>query len=114
MKMQPSVDDWERAALVCREVAELPDRTSADLTPDEMIVTGDELQPIVAAAIAEARFAAKTIAEDVADEIVEIMRVYDQQQAEHVYGGTPGGLEHMGDGWRLLNKWRDRLVKQTG
>lgn len=57
MTIQPSVDDWKRAALVCREVAELPDRTSADLNPDEMIVTGDELQPIVAAAIAEARFA---------------------------------------------------------
>lgn len=53
--MKPNESDWERAALVCREVAELPDRTSADLSPDEMIVTGDELQPIVAAALAEAR-----------------------------------------------------------
>ena len=53
--MKPNEDDWRRAALVCCEVAELPDRTSTDLNPDEMVVTGDELQPIVAAALAEAR-----------------------------------------------------------
>jgi hypothetical protein len=55
MLMKPNEDDWRRAALVCREVAELPDRTSSDLNPDEMVVTGDELQPIVAAALAETR-----------------------------------------------------------
>lgn len=53
--IKPNEDDWRRAALVCREVAELPDRTSSDLNPDEMIVTGDELQPIVAGALADAR-----------------------------------------------------------
>ena len=45
--MKPNASDWERAALVCREMAELPDR--------EMVVTGDELAPMVAAALAEKR-----------------------------------------------------------
>ncbi len=55
MTIKPSVSDWGRAALVCREIAELPDRTSSDLNPDEMIVTGDELAPMIAAALAEER-----------------------------------------------------------
>ena len=53
--MTPNKSDWERATLVCREVAELPDRTSSDLNPDEMIVTGDELAPMIVAALAEER-----------------------------------------------------------
>jgi hypothetical protein len=51
----PSNDDWARAALVCREVAELPDRTSPAENADFMLVTGDELQPIVAEALASVR-----------------------------------------------------------
>lgn len=45
----------------------------------------------------------------VTDEIVEIMQTYDEQEAA---GGvdTPGGLEHMGDVWRLLDKWRAALA----
>jgi hypothetical protein len=27
------------------------------------------------------------------------------QEANWVAGGTPGGLEHIGDVWRLLAKW---------
>lgn len=54
--MTPNETDWRKAALVCREVAELPDRESCDhMTPDDMIVTANELQPIVVAALAEAR-----------------------------------------------------------
>ena len=48
MTMRLNENDWERAALVWREVAELPDRTTSDLNPDEMIVTGDELAPMIA------------------------------------------------------------------
>ena len=54
--IRPSERDWELAAVACREVAELPDRDSCEhMTPDDMLVTGDELQPIVAALLAEAR-----------------------------------------------------------
>jgi hypothetical protein len=41
-------------------------------------------------------------------EIQEIMRTYREQEAS---GGvdTPGGLEHMGDVWRLLRRWDTEL-----
>lgn len=46
----------------------------------------------------------------IANEIIEIMKTYDEQEAEGCID-TPGGLEHMGDVWRLLGGWRDRLAK---
>ena len=36
----------------------------------------------------------------ICDEIHEIMASYDGGE-----DSTPGGLEHMGDVWRLLRKW---------
>ncbi len=42
----------------------------------------------------------------VCDEIVSIMEVYDEQVAKNGYCDTPGGLEHMGDVWKLLDGWR--------
>lgn len=50
--------------------------------------------------------------EKVCDEIMEIMETYREQEAA---GGvdTPGGLEHMGDVWRLLKKW-DALLRSNG
>ena len=51
----------------------------------------------------------RLVSQEIADEIVAIMETYDQQQAERGYVDTPGGLEHMGDVWRLLDEWRDRL-----
>ena len=41
-------------------------------------------------------------------EIAEIMETYREQDAA---GGvdTPGGLEHMGDVWRLFKKWDREL-----
>ncbi len=42
-------------------------------------------------------------------EIQEIMRVYREQEASRDGVGTPGGLEHMGDVWRLLRKWDEQL-----
>jgi hypothetical protein len=41
-------------------------------------------------------------------EIQEIMETYREQDAA---GGvdTPGGLEHMGDVWKLLSKWDKAL-----
>ncbi len=44
----------EVAETVCRDVAELPDRTSPEDWPEAMLVTADELQLIVAREITEA------------------------------------------------------------
>lgn len=54
-------------------------------------------------------------AAEIAREIIEIMGTRDRQEAEHTYG-TPGGLEHIGDVWRLLDQWRRRLTppRRTG
>ena len=41
---------------------------------------------------------------EVCVEIQRIMTTYREQKAEGDVG-TPGGLEHMGDVWRLLGKW---------
>ena len=47
--------------------------------------------------------------EVVCAEIKEIMKTYREQEAEgHV--DTPGGLEHMGDVWKLLSEW-DAVLK---
>ena len=51
----PNEDDWKRAAKICREVAELPDRTSPDDNADFMLVTADELQSILAQEFAQLR-----------------------------------------------------------
>lgn len=45
----------------------------------------------------------------IADEIVEIVEERDRQEAAGMWGGTPGGLEHMGDVWSLLSRWRDEI-----
>lgn len=46
--------------------------------------------------------------EDVCTEVIEIMATYHEQM-EAGSLGTPGGLEHMGDVWRLLEKWEQVL-----
>ena len=46
----------------------------------------------------------KTNCEKVCDEILEIMATYHAQE-ESTGVDTPGGLEHMGDVWRLFRKW---------
>ena len=51
-----------------------------------------------------------TVADEIGREIVEIMETYDAQMERDGYIGTPGGLEHMGDVWSLLDQWRDRLL----
>ena len=48
-------------------------------------------------------------------EILEIMRVYDEQvERNKGYPDTPGGLEHMGDVWRLLDSWREQIIAAKG
>lgn len=44
-------------------------------------------------------------------EISAIMRTYREQEATG-YVDTPGGLEHMGDVWRLLARW-DRMLQEA-
>lgn len=52
----------------------------------------------------------KEVMERVCGEIVEIMETRDEQHEAGDFYGTPGGLEHMGDVWRLLDRWRDELT----
>lgn len=49
------------------------------------------------------------VREQICDEIQAIMATYRKQEAA---GGvdTPGGLEHMGDVWRLFRKWDEELA----
>jgi hypothetical protein len=45
----------------------------------------------------------------VCNEITKIMQTYHDQENSPQGLGTPGGLEHMGDVWRLLGRWADEL-----
>ena len=42
-------------------------------------------------------------------EIQRIMATYREQEARG-YVDTPGGLEHMGDVWRLFRFWDEQLT----
>lgn len=44
----------------------------------------------------------------VCEEILGIMATYHEQSAAGDVG-TPGGLEHMGDVWKLLSRWERAL-----
>jgi len=44
-------------------------------------------------------------------EILEIMQIYHEQEATEGVD-TPGGLEHMGDVWRLFGKWEEMLSEE--
>jgi hypothetical protein len=45
----------------------------------------------------------------VAEEILNIMDTYHEQQNSENGVDTPGGLEHMGDVWKLLSHWEEVL-----
>ncbi len=45
----------------------------------------------------------------VCDQILSIMATYHEQDASPGGVGTPGGLEHMGDVWRLFRNWETLL-----
>ncbi len=51
----------------------------------------------------------RVAAEQIARKIIDIMSVYDEQEASMGYVDIPGGLERMGDVWWLLDRWRDML-----
>lgn len=42
------------------------------------------------------------------------MATYREQEAKNGYVDTPGGLEHMGDVWKLLSKWDAAMAKGDG
>ena len=48
----------------------------------------------------------------VCGEIMRIMQTYHEQEATDRGIGTPGGLEHMGDVWKLFHKWETRLTPE--
>jgi|SRR5215472_6325043 len=50
----------------------------------------------------------KAAQENVCRQILTIMETYREQEKEG-YVDTPGGLEHMGDVWRLLAEWDEQL-----
>lgn len=47
--------------------------------------------------------------ENVCIQILDIMREYHDQDARG-YVDTPGGLEHMGDVWRLFKQWEREIL----
>ena len=51
-----------------------------------------------------------TAKDKVCAEIREIMETYREQEASPRGIDTPGGLEHMGDVWKLLRKWDKMLA----
>lgn len=50
--------------------------------------------------------------EQICDEILRIMKVYHQQMDAGNLG-TPGGLEHMGDVWKLFERWDNKLKDEN-
>ena len=53
-----------------------------------------------------------TAKDKVCAEIQEIMQTYREQDASERGVDTPGGLEHMGDVWRLLRRWDSMLTAE--
>ena len=52
------------------------------------------------------------IKDEICAEIQDIMEVYREQEKTEYGVDTPGGLEHMGDVWKLLNRWDRMLTKE--
>jgi hypothetical protein len=50
----------------------------------------------------------------IAQEIMEIMDTYRDQEKTSWGVDTPGGLEHMGDVWALLRRWDNELREAEG
>lgn len=53
------------------------------------------------------------VGETIIRELLEIMDVYHEQDNSKNGVGTPGGLEHMGDVWRLLLRWEELARGRT-
>lgn len=46
----------------------------------------------------------------ICDEILRIMETFHEQEDRNGYVDTPGGLEHMGDVWKLFHRWEAMLI----
>lgn len=46
----------------------------------------------------------------ICDEILDIMKTYHEQEQSSRGVDTPGGLEHMGDVWKLFQRWEEALL----
>lgn len=53
----------------------------------------------------------ETTEQRVCEEILSIMATYHEQEASYRGVDTPGGLEHMGDVWKLFWRW-ERMLKE--
>jgi hypothetical protein len=53
----------------------------------------------------------KAVMGAIREEILSICKEYHAQVDAHGYIDTPGGLEHMGDVWRLLLRWEQMIKK---
>ncbi len=47
-------------------------------------------------------------------EVLTIMETYHEQEKSVSGVDTPGGLEHMGDVWKLFAKWERMLLEERG
>jgi hypothetical protein len=59
--------------------------------------------------MSKTREMSKASMEYVCNEILDILECQAEQYAAGYYDGTPGGLEHMHDVWKLFWDWEKKL-----
>ncbi len=92
---------------------EATQKWSSDATNHEKVLVAGNLNGFcgfLSHALPENADASET---EVCDEILSIMKVYHEQDARGSVD-TPGGLEHIGDVWRLFKKWESKLLSTRG
>lgn len=53
------------------------------------------------------------VQDQICAEIQKIMRDYREQETSRYGVSSPGGLEHMGDVWRLFHRWDEMIGDLT-
>src|ERR1700677_1616030 len=92
--------NWKKlAALSAKSLA------CADFWQKEFLNLLGKLEPMRMEAPVPPQYAKDSVCR----EIQEIMETYREQAASSYGVDTPGGLEHMGDVWRLLGQWDQAL-----
>lgn len=56
--------------------------------------------------------ATEAVKTNICNEIIKIMEIYHAQEETSWGVDTPGGLEHMGDVWKLFLDWEKELLEQ--
>jgi hypothetical protein len=96
--------NWKKlAALSAKSLA------CADFWQKEFLNLLGKLEPMRMEAPVPPQYAKDSVCR----EIQEIMETYREQAASSYGVDTPGGLEHMGDVWRLLGQW-DQALSRAG